>query len=217
MPEPGSVMEFKNFKNMEKAPYTVYADFESIIDKESKVHTACGYGLNLVNSLGESLKFNIYRGEDCMERFFEELDEIEELVDSIPIAKMIITPEQEREFDNATHSYMCRKLAKDDPLVRDHDHVSGLYRGPAHNSCNLKHRQTKKIKVVFHNLKGYDSHLIVKAWKGRRVKCSSCRENNDAPLFDIYEPKDFWVKVHKKCKLSSHDEPYGNLQVCSSC
>ncbi|XP_067947655.1 uncharacterized protein [Watersipora subatra] len=167
MPEPGSVMKFKNIKNMEKAPYTVYADFESIIDKNTKVHTACGYGVNLVNSLGESLRFETYRGEDCMERFFAELDRIEELIYSIPIAKIIITPEQEREFKTATECYMCgREATEEDWLVRDHDHVSGSYRGPAHNSCNLKHRQTKKINVIFHNLKGYDSHLIVKAYEG---------------------------------------------------
>ncbi|XP_067936706.1 uncharacterized protein [Watersipora subatra] len=168
MPKPGSVMKFKNIKNMEKVPYTVYADFESIIDKNTKVHTACGYGVNLVNSLGKSLRFETYRGEDCIERFFAELDRIEELIDSIPIAKIITTPEQEREFKTATECYMCGREAteEEDWLVRDHDHVSGSYRGPAHNSCNLKHRQTKKINVIFHNLKGYDSHLIVKAYEG---------------------------------------------------
>ncbi|XP_067945243.1 uncharacterized protein [Watersipora subatra] len=103
-----------------------------------------------------------------MERFFAELERIEELVDSIPIAKIIITPEQEREFKTATKCYMCgcEATEEEDWLVRDHDHVPGSYRGPAHNSCNLKHRQTKKINVIFHNLKGYDSHLIVKAYEG---------------------------------------------------
>ena len=33
------------------------------------------------------------------------------------------------------------------PPVRDHDHISGLYRGSAHSKCNLRHRQTKKIKA----------------------------------------------------------------------
>ncbi|XP_067940274.1 uncharacterized protein [Watersipora subatra] len=168
MPKPGSVMKFKNIKNMEKVPYTVYTDFESIIDRDTKVHTVCGYGVNLVNSLEKPLRFETYRGEDCMERFFAELDRIKELIDSIPIAKIIITPEQEQAFKTATECYMCGREAteEEDWLVRDHDHVSGSYRGPAHNSCNLKHRQTKKINVIFHNLKGYDSHLIVKAYEG---------------------------------------------------
>src|SRR5690606_40978312 len=53
--------------------------------------------------------------------------------------------------------------------VRDHDHLNGKYRGPAHQKCNLNYSylngaRTKCIVPVgFHNLKGYDSHLIMKA------------------------------------------------------
>src|SRR5436190_1613265 len=45
--------------------------------------------------------------------------------------------------------------------VIDHDHRTGLYRGAAHNQCNLQYRVSKKIPVVFHNLQNYDGHLIV--------------------------------------------------------
>ena len=38
-------------------------------------------------------------------------------------------------------------------------HVTGKYRGSAHWSCNIK--LTKNFPVIFHNLKGYDSHLIM--------------------------------------------------------
>ena len=37
-----------------------------------------------------------------------------------------------------------------------------LYRGAAHNKCNLQYRRPKFIPVVFHNLSGYDSHLFIK-------------------------------------------------------
>ena len=46
--------------------------------------------------------------------------------------------------------------------VRDHCHFTGRYRGPAHNSCNLKYRKPKSVSVFFHNLSGYDSHLFIK-------------------------------------------------------
>ena len=48
--------------------------------------------------------------------------------------------------------------------VRDHCHITGKYRGSAHNDCNLKLRiepESIKIPVIFHNLKGYDSHFIM--------------------------------------------------------
>ena len=46
-------------------------------------------------------------------------------------------------------------------MVRDHSHVTGRYRGSAPQSCNLNFKVTKKIPVVFHNLRGYDGHLIM--------------------------------------------------------
>ena len=44
--------------------------------------------------------------------------------------------------------------------VRDHCHFTGKYRGPAHNGCNLLYRKIKDIPVFFHNLGGYDGHII---------------------------------------------------------
>ena len=48
--------------------------------------------------------------------------------------------------------------------VRDHCHVTGKYPGSVHRNCNLKFcpsPQNIKIPVIFHNLKGYDSHFIM--------------------------------------------------------
>ena len=50
--------------------------------------------------------------------------------------------------------------------VRNHDHMTGKYRGAAHNECNLKLKlnpKTTPIPVIFHNLKGYDGHLLMQA------------------------------------------------------
>ena len=50
--------------------------------------------------------------------------------------------------------------------VKDHDHITGLYRGAAHNECNFKLRLDPKkvqIPVIFHNLGGYDAHLLMQA------------------------------------------------------
>ena len=39
--------------------------------------------------------------------------------------------------------------------------MTGKYRGSAHWSCNINLRLTKEVPGIFHNLKGYDSHLIM--------------------------------------------------------
>ena len=60
--------------------------------------------------------------------------------------------------------------------VRDHDHMTGKYRGAAHNECNFKLKlnpKTMPIPVIFHNLKSYDGHLLMQAMARVRgeIKC----------------------------------------------
>ena len=60
-----------------------------------------------------------------------------------------LTQREEEEFRKATH---CWK--SDDTPVRDHCHITGKYRGSAHNNCNLKLQisaEKIKIPVIFHN------------------------------------------------------------------
>jgi len=61
-----------------------------------------------------------------------------------------------------------------------HCHITGKYRGAAHKACNLKLRikpEKAPIPVVFHNLKGYDGHLLMQAMV--RVQGEiSCIPNN---------------------------------------
>ena len=45
---------------------------------------------------------------------------------------------------------------------RDHDHLTGAYRGCTHQTCNLTYFNNMYIPVVMHNLRGYDSHLTIR-------------------------------------------------------
>ena len=77
-----------------------------------------------------------------------------------------MSEEEEKEFNEAEECHICDKKYKEgEKGVRDHCHITGKYRGSAHNECNLKFKVSAddlKIQVVFHNLRGYDGHLIVK-------------------------------------------------------
>ena len=59
--------------------------------------------------------------------------------------------------------WICKEFINNnnEEKVRDHCHVTGKFRGAAHESCNLNLQLTKKVPVIFHNLRGYDSHLIL--------------------------------------------------------
>ena len=76
--------------------------------------------------------------------------------------------------DEAIVCVFCEKLLKNDK-VADHDHLTGKYRGIAHKACNLNYSfKDDQIPVFFHNLKGYDSHIIISAYmkygKGRKIE-----------------------------------------------
>ena len=43
-------------------------------------------------------------------------------------------------------------------------------RGAAHWNCNINLQLTKKVPVIFHNLRGYNSHLIFYKLKTSDVK-----------------------------------------------
>ena len=45
--------------------------------------------------------------------------------------------------------------------MRDHCHITEKYRGSAHWSCSFNLKLTKNVPAIIHNLKGYDSHLIM--------------------------------------------------------
>ena len=57
---------------------------------------------------------------------------------------------------------ICNKLfTEEDKKVKDHDKITAKYRGYAHQGCNTNLRLTKKVPVIFHNLRSYDGHLIM--------------------------------------------------------
>ena len=90
-------------------------------------------------------------------------------------------PEQKdkQKAKQQTNCYLCKKplLQKNyRDAVKDHCHITGKYRGAAHNQCNFKLRinpKTDQIPVVFHNLRGYDAHHLMQAMANlkKEVKC----------------------------------------------
>ncbi|RLU23489.1 hypothetical protein DMN91_003694 [Ooceraea biroi] len=106
------------------------------------------------------------RGEDCVPWFVGELGELARRVKAILASNAPmrdLTPEQREELRDATAPcHVCGKpFAAADIRVRDHCHLTGRYRGPAHSTCNLNYKDSHVIPVIFHNLSGYDAHFII--------------------------------------------------------
>ena len=72
-----------------------------------------------------------------------------------------MTEEEGNLFQQSSGWWIYEKLIdNDDEKLRDHCHVTDKFRGAAHWSCNINLQLAKKVSIIFHNLKGYDSHLI---------------------------------------------------------
>ena len=54
--------------------------------------------------------------------------------------------EDEKRFQLSNKCWICNKLfTAEDIKVKDHDHVTGKYRGSSHKNCNINLRITKKV------------------------------------------------------------------------
>ena len=73
---------------------------------------------------------------------------------------------EEEDYKNQKVCYICKKefdaSDKKHHKVRDHCRYTGIYRGAAHNICNLTYKIPKEIPIVFHNGSTYDYHFIIK-------------------------------------------------------
>ena len=101
--------------------------------------------MQLMNSLKQLLK-NINIVKKIIEEYFN---------------KNLIMTEEEDLPQKSNNCWICKKIINnDEEKVRDHCHATGKFRGVAHESCNLNFQLTENVPVIFHNLRGYDSHLI---------------------------------------------------------
>ena len=182
MPPPGSFLEFNKFEHTIKAPFAIYADFESLIKpldvcdpdpnksytKKYQKHEPVSFSY-YIKSFDESVyksKLRYYikskkEDQDAMDTFIIWLESDVREIANLENKDMIFTPENEKEFINASNCWICGEEMGND-RVRDHCHFTGKFRGAACNSCNLKLRRQNNISVFFHNLAGYDSHLFIK-------------------------------------------------------
>ena len=88
--------------------------------------------------------------------------------------KNLITSEEgEERFQLRNKWWICNKLFDvGDNKGRDHCHITRQYRGSSQWSCNIDLKLTEKVPVIFHNLRGYGSHLIMQEIGKFNVKIS---------------------------------------------
>ena len=74
-----------------------------------------------------------------------------------------MTDEDEEDYRKNNIYRFCEKNIESDK-VRDHCHLTGKHRGPAHSKCNINvtQKQSNFIPFIFHNFSKYDCHMFFK-------------------------------------------------------
>ena len=102
-----------------------------------------------------------FGSENAACEFIKAIPKEYEYCEKVMNKNLIISEEEEHLIQQSNTCRICEKLIdNDDKKVRDHCHVTGKFRGSAHWICNINLQLTKKVPIIFHNLRGYDSQLI---------------------------------------------------------
>ena len=177
-------IKFNNYNRKMRVPFVVYADFESFPEKihtcspdesesytnQYQKHKASGFSY-LIKSFDDKIfppELVQYTAEspddDIPQIFVNNLEQdIKKIYNKTKYHKKVedMSEMDKKEYENATHCHICEEKLGEDKVL-DHCHLTGKYRGAAHNECNLNYKIPKFFPVIFHNLSGYDAHIFIK-------------------------------------------------------
>lgn len=220
LPQPGSKVTFKNIHRQFKQPYVIYADFESLILKyqgpqnfpantfATQVHEVCSFAYICVRADGIHSSPYIYRGPNASQEFLKHMNHIYQccLKQLQNPVSMIFSEENRLSFESATHCSICSKIIdKSEVKVRDHCHLTGKYNGAAHQKCNLDYAVKHfRLPIFIHNLRNYDSHLIMQAVTNEYTRIQCIAETDEKyKTFTINKLKFYDSFQHLSCSLAS--------------
>ena len=182
---PNSHIYWKKYYQKNKLYFRIYADFEadnkeentSIGDKTTNIYKqepVCN-GYNIVSELEDILESGYHKsplGYENVNWFVDEIIKLENRMNfwfKNTIKDIIMTEEDQQDFENDNICRYCEKYIETDK-VRDHCHLTGKYRGPAHNECNLqvKQKDSNFITIGLHNFSNYDCHMFFKTLVDRK-------------------------------------------------
>ena len=168
-------LKFEDYHMKVPIPIRVYADFECINqptdDREAAPRVLfkqipIAVGFYIISPFGNN--YSSYFGESCVTWFVNEMLTLENIASNYfeTNLSLEITPEEHQSFQQSKVCWLCERMLDGEGEathnVRDHDHLTGKYRGAAHNKCNLncKKKSSSFVPIFFHNFSGYDCLLI---------------------------------------------------------
>ena len=164
------------FKDHQKTTHmlnVIYADMESKIDPVTHLHTPGYIGSMQVwhpehAEENNTYDVDIFKGDDCVMKFLDYLeDKARENVDCLDLYTRqpmeMSAMEQQRHNASMVCDFCEQSFSEERLRCADHDHITGCYLRALCSQCNLRRVQyRRRMSVVFHNLKGYDGHHLMR-------------------------------------------------------
>ena len=193
-----NILKFTNFHKQIPVPFVIYADFQAITEKVQgcqpnidksytetcQNHKDCGYGYKVICCYDNKYTkpAQIYRGENVVYKFMEKM--LEEVQWCRKMTKkhfnkpVTMTKKDQQDFEEADKCHICyKKYSEKDTrvrAVRGPRHITGKYRGSAHQDCNMNFKLADTIPVIFRHLRAHNSHFIMQEI-GQIAKKHTCK------------------------------------------
>ena len=170
------IVKSESYSKQLPAPFKIYSNFECNLQdnevyegsctKKYHDHVPCSYDFKVVcidNRFSKPIV--VYRGKNTAYEFIKailkEYKYCKKIMKKHFNKNLIMSEEQEHLFQQSNSCWICANIINnDDEKVRDHCHITSKFRGAAHWDFNINFQLTKKVPVIFYNLKNYGSHLI---------------------------------------------------------
>lgn len=235
MPEEGqNKLKFKNFKNLTKAPFVIYADAEAVLEKtEAKdcegntvkkaKHTMSSFAFIAVRSDGEVAAEELFRGKEAPKVLIEKLEETAkkpkcDLKEERKFKKM--SSADWESFYSETKCSVCDKdLVRKgyEDWKRVYDPEKAKYCGKSHERCLKEALQEMGKKQLFHKEVVFDK---TDKWIDKnQTECLFCGESffragwgrHATKMFCQFSGK-FEGVAHQSCKRAQNINP-GKLEI----
>ena len=188
---------WKKHFHMNPLYFRIYADFAADIETDNSSmgnkttnfyeHNPVLNGYRIISELEDVLEIGYYKSPLGYENVDWFVDDVKKLENKMAFyfkntnKEIIMTEEDVEDYRINNICRFCEKNIESDK-VRDHCHLTGKYRRPAHNICNINVTQDQStfLPFIFHNFSIYDCHMFFK---------NVIDEKNDKVKFDIIPKK----------------------------
>lgn len=194
-----NMLLFKSWEKTVSPPFVAYADIEAFNSPceqtagDNRVllteHQPAAAGYAIVQRTGTAgpqlftadngLKiFQNGESESCIEKFLKSLEQTAKCVYQwnkiYSYQPKLKDSESNKAFNESSACHYCKVGFSDQNSKNwDHDHLTGEFKGASCSDCNLRAQLRRRfLPVFFHNLAGYDMHLLfttalrrMKGWK----------------------------------------------------